>query len=227
MKFLSNPNFFLCAGYKSNGIHLQGSNNSIQNIIVSGTEVCVQITGDGNRLEESTIYNATFGVVINSMGNSISNITGCNVKLGILLHGSSNTLSSIKFEKGSEFRGFQGLCLNSGACTDHNAIFNLTCAGYSRDKDDWGLVINSSNSTVKLSKCGPISLRGGSTTLTDVDCGSLIQVERGATCANLINCRGYRLCLPDFYFGVTKTNCKFTYEGNKTQWFICCLYFKF
>lgn len=159
-------------------VYVEGNENQLQDLVLSNAIVGIKIIGTHNTLNGIKLDNVQNGIRIGSASsrqNIISNVTGVNVKFGIYVwHGSSNTLSNITLVKESQESGYTGVDLNSGS---NHTISNFNCTGYSKDQRDWGLRINAKNCSVNDSKCGPIYAGDrASATLTNVDCGELIQI---------------------------------------------------
>lgn len=146
--------------------------------------------------------------------NKISNVTGKDLKNGIsLIDSSNNILSNITLVKERGRSYCVGMTI-SFLTSSHNTISDLICTDYSTEKENWGLQIDSEHCSVENSRCGPVDIGwSASATLTNVDCGELIQINAKAGDVSLTNCQGQKLHDPSRK--VTTTNCNFnTGLGN-------------
>lgn len=113
---------------------------------------------------------------------------------GIGVSGSDNKLSNISLTKDAESVGCYGVLINSDA--NNIVVDNLSCVGYNRDSDDWGVVVGGDTITLKDSKCGSVLVRkGNDITLTNVDGGESIQFNDDTIGLTLINCKATTLIL--------------------------------
>lgn len=194
------------SGGSSYGVRSEGVENKLENLTISDySDIGIQISGGNSVVNKIKLENITsHGIYVYSDNSTVSNVTCSNAKNGIEVLGSSNKFGNIKLDKNSGKERFSGVKLYKNA--HDTTIENLTCSGYLREKGDWGLEIESLNTTVNNSGCGPIRLKRRDVTLTNVDGGEVIQVGEDVVNVKLINCRAEKLVSKT---EVKTTDCKF------------------
>lgn len=196
------------------GLLLTGNDNVVSNISFSNGMQGLRVHGRRNKIDGIKIKNMSqYGICIESAkstNNVLTNITIIDTEHAILINGSENRLSKIALIKTNTAQGYRGVQLFYPG--ENNVINDISCRGYSTERNDWGLIIGAESTTVNNSDCGPVLIQEAYSNINKTDCGQKVLVGANGVLARFEGCSGDQLAMngPD----VEVVDCNFkSYVG--------------